>query len=99
MTIELTRADVDLTKVDWAGLARVNDADTETAIDRDSDLATLFSDNDPARAWGIYRRRDLMTCALSIAANSSKASRQKRKVDEAAVEIGIIDVGAPRQSN
>jgi len=48
--VQRTRADLDLAKVDWAGLSQVSDADIETAIDSDPDLAPLFSANELARA-------------------------------------------------
>jgi putative transcriptional regulator len=48
--VQRTRADLDLAKVDWAGLAWVSDADIEMAIDSDRDLAPVFSDDELARA-------------------------------------------------
>jgi len=48
--VQRTRADLDLSKVDWAGLAEVRDADIQTAIDSDPDLSPLFSEDDLARA-------------------------------------------------
>jgi hypothetical protein len=48
--VQRTRADIDLAKADWAGLAQVSDAQIGTAIDSDPDLAPLFSDEELARA-------------------------------------------------
>jgi putative transcriptional regulator len=48
--VQPTRADLDLSKVDWAGLAEVRDADIQTAIDSDPDLSPLFSEDELARA-------------------------------------------------
>lgn len=48
--VQRTRADLDLAKIDWAGLAQVTDADIETAIAADPDMAPLFSDDELARA-------------------------------------------------
>jgi putative transcriptional regulator len=48
--VQRTRADLDLSKVDWAGLAEVRDADIQTAIDSDPDLSPLFSEDELARA-------------------------------------------------
>jgi len=48
--VQRTRADLDLAKVDWAGLAEVTDADIERAIDADPDVAPLFTDDELARA-------------------------------------------------
>jgi len=48
--VQRTRADLDLAKVDWAGLAEVTDADIQAAIDIDPDLAPLFTDDELARA-------------------------------------------------
>ena len=55
-TVRRTRADLDLSKVDWAGLAQVSDAEIETAIDGDPDLAPLFSDDELARDGPLARR-------------------------------------------
>jgi len=48
--VQRTRADLDLAKVDWAGLAEVTDADIQAAIDTDTDLAPLFTEDELARA-------------------------------------------------
>ena len=48
--IQRTRADLDLAKVDWAGLSQVSDAEIQAAIDSETDLAPRFSDDELARA-------------------------------------------------
>jgi hypothetical protein len=48
--VQPTRADLDLAKVDWAGLAEVADAEIERAINVDPDVAPLFTDDELARA-------------------------------------------------
>jgi putative transcriptional regulator len=48
--VRRTRADLDLAKLDWAGLAKVSDAEIEAAIDGDPDMAPLFSEDELARA-------------------------------------------------
>ncbi len=48
--VQRTRADLDLAKVDWAGLAEVSDEDIETSIANDPDLAPVFSDDELMRA-------------------------------------------------
>jgi len=48
--VQRTRADLDLAKVDWVGLAEVSDADIETSIASDPDLAPVFSDDELVRA-------------------------------------------------
>jgi putative transcriptional regulator len=48
--VQRTRADLDLAKVDWAGLAEVSDEDIETSIANDPDLAPVFSDDELVRA-------------------------------------------------
>jgi putative transcriptional regulator len=48
--VQRTRADLDLAKVDWAGLAEVSDEDIETSIANDPDVAPVFSDDELVRA-------------------------------------------------
>jgi putative transcriptional regulator len=48
--VQRTRVDLDLAKVDWAGLAEVSDADIDAAVANDPDLAPIFSDDELARA-------------------------------------------------
>lgn len=48
--VRRTRADVDLSKVDWAGLVKVTDAEIELQIAADPDTAPLFTEDELARA-------------------------------------------------
>lgn len=48
--VQRTRADVDLSKVDWAGLAQVSDDEIAAQIAADADTAPLFTENELARA-------------------------------------------------
>lgn len=48
--VQRTRADVDLGKVDWAGLAEVTDAEIAAQIADDAEAAPIFTDNELARA-------------------------------------------------
>jgi len=48
--VRRTRADVDLSKVDWSALANVTDEEVEAHIAADPDVAPVFSDEELARA-------------------------------------------------
>lgn len=49
-TVRRTRADLDLSKVDWAKLARTSDADIRGQIAQDADTAPIFSAKELSRA-------------------------------------------------
>jgi putative transcriptional regulator len=49
-TVRRTRADVDLSKVDWARITRTTDADIDAQIAADPDTAPEFTDAELARA-------------------------------------------------
>lgn len=48
--VRRTRADVDLSKVDWARLSRVTDAEIAGQVATDADTAAVFTDAELARA-------------------------------------------------
>ena len=45
-----TRADLDLSKVDWTRVAATKEADIDAQIEADADTAPVFSDEELARA-------------------------------------------------
>jgi putative transcriptional regulator len=61
--IKRTRADLDLSKVDWAKVAGTNDAEIEAQIAADADTAPIFSDRELARA-----RRVIPAAAVNVKA-------------------------------
>ena len=49
-TVRRTRADLDLSKIDWARIARTSDKDIDRQISNDADTAPVFTDVELARA-------------------------------------------------